>query len=111
MTRKRLVLQTLIAAAACVSLYAAGQETRAYQVDPDHRVADAPPSARSFLLRGGTEVTLKFAQKLSGKSAFIGEPVELVLAQDLKVGDSVIVKQGARVLGTVVAGKESEKKR
>ena len=54
---------------------------------------------------------MKLAQKLSAKSAFVREPVELVLAKGLKVGDAVVVKQGARVLGTVVAGKESEKKR
>jgi len=62
-------------------------------------------------LEEGTEVNLKLAQKLSAKSAFVREPVELVLAKGLKVGDAVVVKQGARVLGTVVAGKESEKKR
>jgi len=64
-----------------------------------------------FLLREGTEVNLKLAQKLTAKSAVVGEPVELVLAQDLKVNDAVVVRQGARVLGTVVAGKESEKKK
>jgi len=64
-----------------------------------------------FLLKEGTEVNLKLAQKLTAKSAVVGEPVELVLAQDLKVNDAVVVRQGARVLGTVVAGKESEKKK
>ena len=54
---------------------------------------------------------MKLAQKLTAKSAVVGEPVELVLAQDLKVNDAVVVRQGARVLGTVVAGKESEKKK
>jgi hypothetical protein len=111
MTHKRLIVQTLVVASGYVSLYAAGQEAKTYQDGPVHRAAEAPPPARSLLLKEGTEVTLKFAQKLSGKSAFIGEPVELILAQDLKVGDAVVVKQGARVLGTVVAGKESEKKR
>jgi hypothetical protein len=111
MRHKRLIVQTLVAAAGYVSLYAAGQETRTYQDDSVHRAAEAQPPTGSVLLKEGTEVTLKFAQKLSGKSAFIGEPVELILAQDLKVGEAVVVKQGARVLGTVVAGKESEKKR
>jgi hypothetical protein len=70
-----------------------------------------PQPAPKFLLKEGTEVNLKLAQKLSAKSAVVGEPVELVLAQDLRVGDAVVVRQGARVLGTVVAGKESEKKK
>jgi hypothetical protein len=111
MRHTRLIVQTLVVAAGCVYSYAAVQEARTYQEDPLHRAAEAPLPARSLLLREGTEVTLKFAQKLSGKSTFVGEPVELVLAQDLKVGDAVVAKQGARVLGTVVAGKESEKKR
>jgi len=71
----------------------------------------SPPPSQKFLLKEGTEVNLKLAQKLSAKSAVVGEPVELVLASDLKVGDVIVVKEGARVLGTVVAGKESEKKR
>jgi tetratricopeptide (TPR) repeat protein len=41
----------------------------------------------------------------------VGEPVELVLADDLKVGDAIVVKKGARVLGTILEGRESEKKR
>lgn len=41
----------------------------------------------------------------------VDQPVELVLSDDLKVLDYLVVKRGARVLGTVVAGKESEKKR
>lgn len=73
--------------------------------------ASEQTTPQKLLLKEGTEVNLKLAQKLSAKSAFVGEPVELVLAKDLKVGDAVVVKQGARVLGTVVAGKESEKKR
>jgi hypothetical protein len=48
---------------------------------------------------------------LTSKGAVVGEPVELVLADDLKVGDAIVVKKGARVLGTVLEGKESEKKK
>ena len=41
----------------------------------------------------------------------VDQPVELVLSDDLKVLEYIVVKRGARVLGTVTAGKESEKKR
>ncbi len=71
----------------------------------------ALPIAHRLVLKEGTEVNLKLAQKLSAKSAVVGEAVELVLAQDLRVNDAVVVRQGARVLGTVVEGKESEKKK
>ena len=61
------------------------------------------------VLKEGTPVPLKFAQTLTSKTAVVGQPVELVLADDLKVDEAVVARKGARVLGTVVAGKESEK--
>lgn len=91
--------------------YAAGQDAHLPNTVSSQAAAPDLSQTQSFVLKEGTEVPLKFAQKLSAKSAFVGEPVELVLAQDLKVGDVTVVKQGARVLGTVVAGKESEKKK
>jgi hypothetical protein len=63
------------------------------------------------VLREGTEVDLKFAQKLTSKAAVVDQPVELALAEDLKVLENVVAKRGARVIGTVTAGKESEKRR
>jgi hypothetical protein len=63
-----------------------------------------------LMLREGTQVTLKLAQNLDSKYAVVGEPVELVLAQDLKVYDAVVARKGARVLGTITAGKDSEKR-
>ena len=96
-----------------VGFHAIGQAIPAQKDEPIQQTSETPtpPPAQTVVLKEGTEINLKFAQKLSAKSAFVGEPVELVLARDLKVGDAIVVKQGARVLGTVVAGKESEKKR
>lgn len=70
-----------------------------------------PKPTQTIVLREGTEVDLKFAQKLTSRAAVVDQPVELVLSDDLKVLDYIVVKRGARVLGTVIAGKESEKKR
>lgn len=70
-----------------------------------------PRPSQTIVLREGTEVHLKFAQKLTSKAAVVDQPVELVLSDDLKVLEYIVVKRGARVLGTVTAGKESEKKR
>ena len=108
-----MVAQILIVLLSCVPFQAAGEKAHAHTDDPLQQAGETPtlPPARRLLLKEGTEVALKFAQKLSAKGAFVGEPVELVVAQDLKVGDVIVVKQGARVLGTVVAGKESEKKK
>jgi len=66
---------------------------------------------QSVVLKEGTEVDLKFAQNLNSKTAVKGDLVEFVLDHDLTVADAVVVKKGARVLGKVIEGKESEKKR
>lgn len=73
--------------------------------------SSTPDAPRSVVLKEGTEMTLKFAQNLTSKAAVVGQPVELALADDLKVGDALVVRKNARVLGTVIAGKESEEKR
>jgi hypothetical protein len=73
--------------------------------------SSSPRPNQTIVLREGTEVNLKFAQKLTSKGAVVDQPVELVLSEDLKVLDYIVVKRGARVLGTVIAGKESEKKK
>ncbi|HZU28531.1 MAG TPA: hypothetical protein VFA04_23605 [Bryobacteraceae bacterium] len=49
----------------------------------------------------GTELRLKFAQELSSKTAALDDPVEFVLDDDVKVGDVVVIKAGAKAFGTV----------
>jgi len=48
---------------------------------------------------------LKYAQSLSSKTAVEGDHIELLLAQDLKVGDAVIAKVGAKAVGHVTRAK------
>jgi len=59
------------------------------------------------LLRESTQVSLKFANDLTSKTANIGDPVELVLDEDLKVGDTVVVPKGAHALATVSDAKKA----
>ena len=59
------------------------------------------------LLREGTEVPLKFAASITSKTANEGDPVEFVLDDDLKVGDSVVVVKGAHALATVTTAKKA----
>ena len=47
------------------------------------------------------DVNLKFAEAVSSRTAAEGDPVYFVLAEDLKVGNLVMAKAGAKVLGTV----------
>ena len=59
------------------------------------------------LLRDGTQVSLKFAADLSSKTAQVGDPVEFLLDDDLKVGETVVVTKGAHAVATVSAAKHA----
>jgi hypothetical protein len=73
-------------------------------VDPSKPVCN-PTSG--CLLREGTEVVLKFASNLSSKTANIGDPVEFLLGDDLKVGEMVVVAKGAHGVATVSDAKKA----
>jgi hypothetical protein len=59
------------------------------------------------LLKEGIEVPLKFANGISSKTANEGDPVEFLLDDDLKVGDSVVVAKGAHALATITTAKKA----
>lgn len=67
-------------------------------------VAEAPTK---LVVKEGTDVKLKFAQDLSSKTAAEDDPVNLVLDEDLKVGDVVVAKAGAKAVGTVTHVKKA----
>lgn len=60
-----------------------------------------------LIVREGTDVKLKFAQDLSSKTAAEDDPVNLVLDEDLKVGDVIVAKAGAKAVGTVTHVKKA----
>jgi hypothetical protein len=62
----------------------------------------AEPPAK-LILKEGTDVKLKFAQALSSKTATDDDPVNLVLDEDLKVGDVTV----AKAVGTVTNAKKA----
>ena len=66
----------------------------------------AEPPAK-LVLKEGTDVKLKFAQDLSSKTATDDDPVNLVLDEDLKVGDVTVCKAGAKAVGTVTHAKKA----
>ena len=66
----------------------------------------AEPPAK-LVLREGTDVKLKFAQDLSSKTANDDDPVNLVLDEDLKVGDATVCKAGAKAVGTITHAKKA----
>ena len=100
----------------CFSPVAAAQTppttTQATPAPPQSSPAVQPPAQPAeppakLILKEGTDVKLKFAQDLSSKTATDDDPVNLVLDEDLKVGDVTVIKAGAKALGTVTHAKKA----
>jgi hypothetical protein len=81
---------------------AASQSPAAAQQPP--QVVETPAK---LVLKEGTDVKVKFAQDLSSKTAAEDDPVNLVLDEDLRVGDVIVAKAGAKALGTVTHVKKA----
>ena len=64
------------------------------------------PNAK-LVLKEGTDVKLKFAQDLSSKTSNDDDPVNLVLDEDLKVGDTTVCKAGSKAVGTITHAKKA----
>lgn len=60
-----------------------------------------PPESQNVLLKQGTEVKLKLRDPLSSKTAVEGDPVNLALDEDLRVGDVVVARSGSVAIGTI----------
>ncbi len=60
-----------------------------------------------YSLKEGTEVHLKFAEAITSKTAIEDDTVNLVLDEDLKVGDVVVAKAGAKAVGSVTHAKKA----
>jgi len=69
--------------------------------------ADEPAASGKVVLKEGTEVKLKFADVLSSKTANEGDPVNLLLDEDIKVGDVVVAKAGCKAVGTITNAKKA----
>lgn len=78
---------------------------------PNSSASQAPaPGADSLTLPEGTDVHLSFAQDLSSKTAFEGDPVVLLLDSDLKVGRVVVAKAGSTAYAVVTKAEKSAKR-
>jgi hypothetical protein len=69
--------------------------------------ADTQNLTSKLTLTEGSDVSLKFAQDLSSKTANEGDPVELVLDQDLVVNNVVVARAGSKALGEVTHAKKA----
>ena len=77
-------------------------------VSPTTAVPVGPDANGRYMLREGEDVSLKFAQDLSSKTAADGDPVALLLDEDLKVGGVVVAKAGSKAFGEVTNAKSRE---
>jgi hypothetical protein len=59
------------------------------------------------VLKKGTEVPLKFAQSVRSSFTKTGDSIELVLADNVRVGDVLVLRKGARAVGSVTRGQGS----
>lgn len=82
------------------------QQTTA-PIAPPAAPAAAPVAPTKIVLTEGSDVPLTFDQDLSSKTAAEGDPVACVLAEDLKVGDVVVAKAGAKAFGEVTNAKKA----
>lgn len=83
------------------------QETQQQHGTDAARTAAPQAAPEKVLLKEGADVNLKFAQELSSKTANDDDPVALVVDQDIKVGDIVVVKAGAKAVGTITHAKKA----
>jgi len=83
----------------------AAQDAAQGTISPSSSNACNP--AKGCLLREGLEVPLKFAAAISSKTAAVGDPVELVLDEDLKVEGSVLIPKGSHAHATVSNAKKA----
>jgi len=86
---------------------ALGQDAPASPPAASAAAPAAPAAPAKLILKEGTDVKLKFSDDLSSKTANEGDPVNLVLDEDLKVGDVVVVKAGAKATGTITNAKKA----
>jgi hypothetical protein len=66
-----------------------------------------PDANGKYTLREGEDVNLTFSDDLSSKTASEGDPVALVLVDDLKVGGVVVAKAGSHAFGEVTKAEKS----
>ncbi len=99
-------------------LKAASSKKKAAETTTPAPVSRAPATAPAskpiadahegeYLLKEGTVVPLKFATDISSRYSSEGDKVQLTLVSDLKVGDVVVVKQGAKAIAVVTHAKKA----
>jgi len=96
----RIGLCPVVIAALCVVLAGCGPKPE------EKNVAEAPKPV-AFNLPKGTDVSLLLLKKLDSGANKEGERVEMMLAEDIKVGDKVVIPKGAIAEAEVAWSREA----
>jgi hypothetical protein len=62
---------------------------------------DTSRASEDVVLRQGTLVKLQLRDAISSETAQIGQDVEFIVTEDVKVGDVVVIKKGSQASGIV----------
>ncbi len=65
--------------------------------------------AQTIAIPDGTKLRVKLDQTISSASATEGQVVELIVTDALKIDDTVVIPEGARVTGTIVMAQEKRR--
>jgi len=57
--------------------------------------------AGQLVLPEGSRIRVRLEQNLTSATAEVGQPVQLSVTEDVRVGDTVVIKQGAAAVGTI----------
>jgi hypothetical protein len=57
----------------------------------------------------GTKVICRLEQTLSSATTELGQEVQLSVTEDVKIGDTIVIAQGATIVGTVVQAQEKRR--
>jgi len=93
--------------ALCLCAWLAAQSQAPAQTPTQVPVQAPAQASGTVVLKEGEVVKLKFAQELSSKTAQEGDPVNFVLDEDLKVGNVIVAKSGAKAVGEVTHAKKA----
>jgi hypothetical protein len=77
-----------------------------WSVAQTQATGQTPASSRSVLLKEGTEIKLKLHAKITSKTAVDGDLVNLILAQDVRVGDITVARAGSVAVATALSRRE-----
>jgi hypothetical protein len=91
----------LMPAAALAQEAPVAEPAVAEQAQPVEAVAAVAPAPVAAVLPANTEIPLSLNETLSSKTHRLGDQVALTVAQDVKVGDHVLIPQGTRAIGQV----------